>query len=166
MGMTKRSNSFILRLGYSLFWAQKKTSFFIFFRFRYLVLFLKKELYKYSFVFLSLNYISTAFIITMSTIFRTIKRLKRISNIFFFNIDFRFFNYISIFYNKIKAKSNKMYLHTNKTYNDNCIYRFKYLELLRFSFQFSLKCIVSFDAYYNMLSFINSFILSNKLKKN
>ena len=164
--MTKRSNSFILRLGYSLFWDQKKTSFFIFFRFRYLVLFLKKELYKYSFVFLTLNYISTAFIITMSTIFRTIKRLGKISNIFFFNIDFQFFNYISIFYNKIKTKSNTMYLHNSKTYNDNCIYRFKYLELLHFSFQFSLKCIVSFDAYYNMLNFINSFVLYSKLKKN
>ena len=164
--MTKKANSFTLRLGYSLFWTQKKATFFIFFRFRYLLVFLKKELYKYSFIFLNLNYISNAFIITLSTVFRIVKHLKKVSGIFFFNIDFRFFNYINLFYNKINNKSNKMYLDTSKIYNYNFVYRFKYLELLRFSFKFFIKCILNFNAYYSVLCFINSFIVFTTVNKN
>jgi len=166
MGVTKRSNSSVVRLGYTIFWNQKKAESFIFFRFRYLLTFLKKELYKYSLVFLSLNYVSTSFIIIMTTAFRIIKHFKKMSNFFYMNINFQTFNYINLFYNKINIKSNKMYLNNSKMYNQNFINRFKYLELLFFSFSFFAKCIVNFCTYYNMLWFINSFILSNKLKKN
>lgn len=127
---------------------------------------LKKELYKYSFIFLSLNYILTDLIVILTISFRKLKYLKKISTIIFFNINFRFFNYLKSFFIKLKLYHNKLILGFSKVYNHNFIYIFKYLEKIYFLLKFFFKCIINFNLYYSVFYFINSFNIFNKLNIN
>lgn len=163
--MTKKSNSFTIRLGYNLFWFQKKSTFFIFFRFRHLLTILKKELYKYSFIFLSLTSTLSAFIVILSVSFRKLKYFKKISTIVFFNVNFKSYNYLNFFYLKFKCHNNKIKLSCSTVYNYNFIYRFKYLEMFHFLINFFWKCMLHFSTYYNIFYFIHSFNLCKELKK-
>lgn len=151
--MTKKTNPVVLRLGYNLFWLQKKFSFFAFRRFFSLIYFLQQALKNFSFFCFNIKFITPLIILNIynkSKYFFTLNKMRvmqfkifeleslsvkkrkvlcKIKNLKFYVSNWNFLNLKQLVKNK-KKYINCFYTHFQLIYSFFYITKYnKYLNL-------------------------------------